>query len=133
MNDKLKAIIRTKKDIEKMGHTIENNIIKRVDVDVIAHFGNAVCFEIECKNVFAMGVHHNTANLGYIIKSFLEMFDLSKEDGVRISNIRDIPCRLVYEGKGGWGSRCIGFGHFMEDRFVLTDDFAKVGLENGKQ
>ena len=44
----------------------------------------------------------------------------------------NIPCRLIFESifepkdERIWGSRCIGFGHFMKDKFVFTDDFAKV-------
>lgn len=48
------------------------------------------------------------------------------EDGVRLTSLKSIPCRLVFNGESGWGSRCIGFGHFMKDKFVLTADFAKI-------
>ena len=75
-----------------------------------------------------MSGYHNTPNLGYILKAFIELFDLSEEDGLRIDEIKNIPCRLIFESKNGriWGSRCIGFGHLMKDKFVFTDDFAKV-------
>ncbi len=123
---KLKDIIKTEKEIKETGHTIENNIIEEVNVNTIAHFGNTTCFEILCSNVAAMSCYNNTQNLGYIIRAFIELFDLSKEDGIRLSEIKNIPCRIICEGQGGWGSRCIGFGHFMKDKFVLTDDFAKI-------
>ena len=123
---KLEDIIKTRQDIRDMGHTIENNIIEQVDVNTIAHFGNVTCFEIMCSNVCAMSTYNNTRNLGYIIKAFIELFDLSEGDGIRLSEIKNTPCRLIFEGSGGWGSKCIGFGHFMKDKFVLADDFAKI-------
>ena len=123
---KLEDIIKTRQDIRDMGHTIENNIIEQVDVNTIAHFGNVTCFEIMCSNVCAMSTYNNTRNLGYIIKAFIELFDLSEGDGICLSEIKNIPCRLIFEGSGGWGSKCIGFGHFMKDKFVLVDDFAKI-------
>lgn len=120
---KLKDIIKTEQEIKETGHAIENNIIEKVDVNTIAHFGNTTCFEILCSNVCAMSLYHNTPNLGYIIKAFIEFFDLSEEDGIRLSEIKNIPCRIICDG---WGSKCLGFGHFMKDKFVLTEDFAKI-------
>ena len=123
---KLKDVIKTEQEIRDMGHSIENNIIEKVDVNIIAHFGNCTCFEIMCSDVCAMGVHNNTQHLGYIIKAFIELFDLSEEDGIKLSEIKNVPCRIISEGQGGWGSRCVGFGHFMKNKFVLVDDFAKI-------
>ena len=123
---KLNDVIKTENQIKALNHSIENNMIERVDINVIAHFGNCPCFEIMCKNVFPMSNYNTTKNLGYIVKAFIELFDLSEEDGIRIGKIKDLPCRLVFQGIGGWGSRCIGFGHFMKDKFVLTEDFAKI-------
>lgn len=123
---KLKEVIKTGQEIKGMGHSIQNDIIEKVDINTIAHFGNSTCFEIMCSNVCAMSLYHNTLNLGYIVKAFIELYDLSEEDGIRLSEIKNIPCRLIFEGQGRWGSKCIGFGHFMKDKFVLTDDFAKI-------
>lgn len=123
---KLEDIIKTKEQIKKMGHSIENNMIEYVDVNTIAHFGNVTCFEIVCSNVYAISSCNNLRNLGFIIKAFIEFLDLSEEDGLRLSKIKNIPCRLIFEGQGEWGSKCIGFGHFMKDKFVFVDDFAKI-------
>ena len=123
---KFEDIIKTKEQIKEMGHSIENNMIEYVDVNTIAHFGNVTCFEIVCSNICAMSSYNNLRSLGFIIKAFIELFDLSEEDGLRLSKIKNIPCRLIFEGQGGWGSKCIGFGHFMKDKFVFVDDFAKI-------
>lgn len=123
---KLEDIVKTEQEIKDMRHSIKNNIIKSVGVNVVAHFGNVTCFEIACKHVYVMSSYNNLRNLGYIIKAFVELFDISEEGGIGLSNIKNVPCRLIFEGSGGLGSKCIGFGHFMEDKFVLTEDFVKV-------
>lgn len=123
---KLREIIKSKKQIEEMGHSIENNVIVSVDINTIAHFGNCTCFEIACEDVCPMSTYNNTCGLGLLVKSFVELMEISREDGLRLSEIKNIPCRLVFAGKGGWGSRCIGFGHFMKDKFVLTEEFARI-------
>lgn len=120
----LKDIIKTKKQIEESGYKIENNFIEKVDINTIAHFGNLNCFEIMCTNVCPMSGYNNIQNLGYIIKAFIEFFEISREDGLRLREIKNIPCRLIFEG--GWGSRCVGFGHFMKDKFVLVEDFVHI-------
>ena len=102
---KFEDIIKTKEQIKEMGHSIENNMIEYVDVNTIAHFGNVTCFEIVCSNICAMSSYNNLRNLGFIIKAFIKLLDLSEEDGLRLSKIKNIPCRLIFEGQGGWGSK----------------------------
>lgn len=121
---KLKEITKTQKQLEEMGYKIENNIIENVDINTIAHFGNVTCFEIGCTNVYPMSAYNNISNLGYVIRAFIELFDLSEEDGLHLTKIKNLPCRIVLEGS--WGSKCVGFGHFMKDKFVLTEEFAKI-------
>jgi hypothetical protein len=125
---KLKDIIKKKSDIDAIGYDIANNIIANIDVNTIAHFGNTTCFEIACTDVYPMGYYNNTQNLGYVLKAFIEFFEIDEEDGLRIRDIKNIPCRLVFESKNGciWGSKCIGVGHFMKDKFIFIDDLAKV-------
>lgn len=122
---KLKEITKTQRQLEEMGYRIENNIIENVDINTIAHFGNVTCFEIGCTNVYPMSAYNNISNLGYVIRAFIELFDLSEEDGLRLTKIKNLPCRIVLEGDD-WGSRCVGFGHFMKDEFVLTEEFTKI-------
>ena len=124
----LKDIIKKKADIDTIGYDVVNNVIERIDVNTIAHFENTTCFEIICSDVCPMGTYNNTQNLGFILRAFIEFFELDEEDGLRISGIKNIPCRLIFESKNGciWGSRCIGIGHFMKDKFVFIQDLAKV-------
>lgn len=123
---KLDDIIKTQSDIIADGNSIENNIIETVDINVIAHFGNCPCFEITCSNVWCFQGYNNTQNLGFLIRAFYNLFDLGEEDGLRLDKIKKIPCRLIFEKEGGWGGKCIGFGHFMKDKFVYSKDFAKI-------
>lgn len=118
---KLKDILKTAKEIEQMGYKIENNIIEEININIIGHFCNAVCLEIFCSNVVPLGGYNNTQNNGYVIRAIIELFCVEKEDGLRITDVKNIPCRLVFKG-----CKCVGFGHFMKDRFVITEDFAKV-------
>ena len=123
---KLNDIIKTKAELEALGYGIENEIILGADIDVVGHFGNKCALDIWCKRIRMFGGYNNQSNLGFLLKAFVELFELTEEDGFLFSKIKDIPCRIVYTDGGGWGSECIGFGHFMEDRFVLREDFAKI-------
>ena len=117
---RFEEIIKTRQEVEDLGYEIENDLIRSVDVRVIAHFGNVVCFVVWCDNVTPMSSYNNTKNLGYVIQAFIKLFDLSKEDGVALSEIKDVPCRLVF-----YKGRCVGLGQFMKDRFVFTEDLAR--------
>lgn len=124
---KFENIIKTQKEILKDGNSIENNIIKGCDITIIGHFGNVVSLDIWCNNCSLFSMRASTANIGWQIKALVELFDLTEEDGFCLSKFKDIPCRIIIEGNdGGWGSKVIGFGHFMEDKFVYKDDFAKI-------
>lgn len=107
-------IIKTEQDLKCLGYHIINNMIKSIDVDIIAHFGNCTCFEIFCTDIHLMGVYNNTKSLGFLIRAFVELFDLSREDGIKLTNIKNVPCRLVFDGEPSWDAKCIGFGHFYE-------------------
>ena len=123
----LKAIIKKEDDIRHLGLGIQNNIIEKIDVNTIAHFGNVTCLEVWCTNICPMATYNNTHNLGFIIKSLIELLEIEQEDGLRLSAIKNIPCRLVFnDDKCSWGSKCIGIGHFMYDKFVLIEDLVKI-------
>ena len=123
----LKSIIKKEEDVRSLGLGIQNNIIENVDVNTIAHFGNVTCLEIYCTDICPMCTYNNTANLGFLIRALIELLGISEEDGLRLSKIKNIPCRLVFNDKNcSWGSKCIGIGHFMKDKFVLLDDFVLI-------
>ena len=123
---KLKDIIKTEDQIKLNGYAIKNNLIEDIDINIIAHFGNCVSFEISCTNISPLCGYNNTKNLGFLLKAFYEFFEISEEDGLQISQVKNIPCRLIFTGEGTWGDKCIGFGHFMKDKFVFTQDFIQI-------
>lgn len=106
----LDEIIKTKQELENMGYCIENNIIEFININTIAHFGNCTCLEISCSNVWPMSSYNNTRSLGYLIKAFIELFDISNEDGLRLTDIKNIPCRLVFNGKNSWALNVLDLG-----------------------
>lgn len=122
----------TKNEIEQMGHGIENNMIERVDINIIAHFGNVPCFTIMCKNIVPYGLYNDTQRLGFLLKWFVEFFGCDREDGRMLSDIKNIPCRLVFEGNGEThlGEKAVGIGHYMSDKFVLFEEINEaIGWE----
>lgn len=122
----LNQILKTEDELVQRGYTIKNNIIENIDVKLIAHFNNCCTLCIYCDSITPLCNYNNTQNLGFLLQAFYSLFDLGEEDGLYISKIKNIPCRLVFTGDGTWGDRCVGFGHFMSDKFVLTEEFVKI-------
>ena len=111
---KFDEIIKTEQELKSSGYSVENNIIKSIDVDIIAHFGNCTCFEIICTDRHLMGVYNNTKSLGFLIRAFVELFDLSREDGIKLTSIKNVPCRLVFDGEPSWGCKMYWLWAFYE-------------------
>lgn len=116
------------KDIEEKGYGVENNIIKGIDVNIIAHFGNIPCLTIMCENIMPYGHYNDISRLGYLLKAIVEFFGVEREDGIVLSELKNIPCRIVFErnGKSHWGEKAVGIGHYMKDKFILFEDFPKL-------
>lgn len=114
------------KDVLAKGYSVENNLIS-LDVQVIGHFGNSVSLVIAAKNVVPYCACNNTENVGIIIKYLVELLGIDKEDGLLISDVKDVPVRLIFDSKEPcWGAKCVGIGNFMEDKFVMFDVLAKM-------
>jgi len=125
---KIKDIIHDSDYLREKGYGAENNIVRYVDVNTIAHFGNCACLEIVCENICPYSTCNNTGNLGFLIRGLIELLELSEEDGIRLSEIKDIPCRLVFPSGGDThlGERAIGIGHFIKNKFIMFDEFGKL-------
>lgn len=120
---RLKDIIRSEESFTE-NVVIRNDIITSVDLNVIGHFGNCSSLEIYGNNIAILHGYPNTANVGYLIRALVELFEISEEDGLRLSDIKNIPCRILLDGSPF--GRCIGFGHFMKNKFVYTEDFVRI-------
>ena len=128
-NDKITLSLQ---DIQAKGYGVENNIIS-FELSVIGHFGNSVSLVLMGENIIPYSGYNNTANIGFIIQYLIELFDISREDGIYYSEMKDIPVRLVFDSPDcSWGSRCVGIGNFMKDKFVLFDVLAKLGADKFK-
>lgn len=114
------------KEIVAKGYSVENNLVS-LDIQIIGHFGNSVSLVIAAKDIVPYSAYNNTENVGIIIKYLVELLGIEKEDGLLISNIKDVPVRLVFDSKEPcWGAKCISIGNFMEDKFVMFDVLAKM-------
>lgn len=114
--------------IKSLGYGVENNIIKEIDINIIARFGNIPCLTIMCENICPYGSYNDIARLGYLLKAFVEFFGVDREDGVMLSKIKNIPCRLVFSGNGEshLGENAVGIGHYMQDKFILFKDLQEL-------
>ena len=106
--------------LEKENINIQNSIIKKIDLNIVGHYGNTVSVEVQCKNCIAISGWNNTKSAGLVIKELIVLLGLDLENGRRLSSIQNEPCRLVVEG--GMLGKCVGIGHFMNDEFVLTEE-----------
>lgn len=120
---KLNDIIHNEEEVLAQGYKITNEMIHGADLSVIGHFGNAVSINVWTGCCCLLHDYNNTNNIGYIIKALVELFDLTDEDGYVFKNFKEIPCRII---SNGWGSKVVGFGHFMKNKFVYTDEFVKI-------
>ena len=70
---KYKEALRTKEEIEQMGHGIENNIISDIDINIIGHFGNCVSLEIACDGVYPISGYVGLIALILIIINYVKI------------------------------------------------------------
>ena len=114
------------KDVLAKGCSVENNLVS-LDIQVIGHFGNSVSLVTAAKNVIPYSAYNNTENVGVIIKYLVELLGIEKEDGLFISDAKNVPVRLIFDSKEPcWRAKCVGIGNFMEDKFVMFDVLAKM-------
>lgn len=123
-----KDIVKTQTQLEIEGFHVENNMVTSVDLNVIAHFGNITCLEMFFTNCALFSDRNIGGLLPDVLKAIIEVLEIENEDGLRISKIKNIPCRIVTTGEGF--GKVVGFGHFMKQRFVLADDLIEIAREN---
>jgi hypothetical protein len=60
----------------------------------------------------------STLNCGVLIRTIFELLDIHEEDGIKLSNIKQCPCRIIINE-----NNTIAVGHFMNDKFLIIEDF----------
>ena len=104
------------------GLEIRNALIKKIDLDCVGHFGDIIIpkISIESGSIYFnfMYGYNITRDCGYFIRHLVRLLDLSKDDGVSLSDIRNIPCRVVCKD-----TRHVAIGHFTSDRFLDVEGF----------
>lgn len=120
-----KDILKTEKNLK--GLCIENNILKSIDVNVIGHFGNISTLEMLFEDCCLFS-HYNLSNvMGDVLKCIFECLELSEDNGKRLSDVKNVPVRIIYTSSFG---NAVGFGHFMKDKFLLVEDVIAIAIEN---
>ena len=125
-----KDIFKTKKELIDDGYVIENAMLEYMDIDIIGHFGNATTFSIVTNCCCIFSNYNMGAILSEVIKCVVEALNLSEEDGLHLSKVKNIPIQIVSKG---WGSKVEGFGCFIGDRFVMVNDVIELAKENVKE
>lgn len=128
-SERYKDMLKTEKQLREQFNNhiyIENNIIKKIDVLVTGHFGNAVSLNMLCENISPMPLWNSTDNIGYIIRALIEIFDKEDDRSVNVKELEGTPIRIVIDSDTKFGGKCVAIGHFMKDRFVLIEDLMKV-------
>lgn len=122
--ERYKEILKTEREIkENLGNTfaIENNIIKKIDVVVVAHFGNSVGIDMICDCISPIPLYNSTANIGYILRALIDLFDANAEDGAYLKTLVGTPLRIVLKN-----NKAVAIGHFMKDEFFLIEDLMQL-------
>lgn len=123
----IKKLMLTEKEVTEritMYH-IKEDELKRIDVEVVPHYGWVVCLTLHFDRGAALTPHNNTRNLGYVLHHFLQLFDI-REDGAYLSSIANKKVRLVYNYDSPFVGQCVAIGHPYKDRFIFFEDLMKV-------
>lgn len=127
--NRYKNILKTKADLRQTYNNnicIKRDVVQKVNIKVVAHFGNCVWADLVFSNVCLLRGYNNTANIGYILRFLVDMFDCNNEDGADISSLEGVKVRLVFDDANPYNGRCVAIGHETKDIFVLLDDLVNL-------
>lgn len=109
----------TQSELAPMGVKAENSMIQSIDINLLGHFGNVVSVEVKTRHCTLLRDWNATKCLGIVLQCLWDLLDLTEENGKRLSEVRNVPCRVIVDNKTGF---CVGLGNFMDDRFLMFDD-----------
>lgn len=123
----IKKLMLTEKEVAERitMYSVKEDELKRIDVQVIPHYGWVTCLTLHFDRGCMPSPHNNTRNLGYVLHHFLQLFDIH-EDGACLSSITNKKVRLVYNYDSSFGGQCVAIGHPYKDKFIFFEDLMKV-------
>lgn len=120
--------------IERLGEPeITNGFVKGMDIDVIGHFNNMVTLDMPlvfdvAKWVNPFATTNFTRDCGLVIRCIFDLLDIFEEDGKRLSEIKNVPCRVVCNNYA-----FAGIGNYMKNKFLLEEDLIAFLKEKGEK
>ena len=115
--------------------SIHNGVISAFGFRIIGHFGNTIVMDMVMRGkigsyCFLRG-RNVTKSAGIICKTLFEVLKGGgAEDGEDvISGLIGTPLRLVFLDIGGGDLELIGIGNYMNDKFLLEEDFVRWLIE----
>lgn len=129
------SIVKNENEMIEAGYTIRNTMLMKILIKIHGHFGNVVYPVVNVTDPRGVEININITfdymsgpKLAAFISNLIEFLNLSRDDGVFLTAIHDVPIRVVMDAE----KRIIGFGHFMDDRFILFDDIKKASFDVGR-
>ena len=101
--------------------SFEDNILKKVNVYVIGHFGNCVSLNLECDFCHPIPFHNNTGNIGYLLSFLIEFFNKTNDNAQSIDVLNNTEVCLVFEENGN--GKCVAIGNKQQTKFFIIKDF----------
>lgn len=102
---------------------LSDSVIDNLDICIIPHFGYITCVEIISKGWPILWHRNNLPNAGYVIRTLTCLLDAAKEDGTRLSDIQNVPCRIFYCDR-----KAEAIGHPHRDSFIMLEDLARADI-----
>lgn len=121
-----KDICITKEELENKGYTIQNSVVEKLDLRILGHFNNIAVIYLVCDCCVLFSGYNSPYSIKDILKCIIEVLDLTDDDGVFLSSIKNVPIRLVVSEN----SKVIGFGNIQKNKFVLIKDVLRMAKEN---
>ena len=121
--------LRKRKDFSAPGAEFLNAVVKKADIGVTGHFGDAVslCLELEAEGGWHgmfMPLYNMTGSIGHVVRAVMRAIGEVGDDTACLSSLEGKPCRVVSAG-----DRFIGIGAFMADRWLMEHD-VKLFMES---
>lgn len=101
------------------GCEVQNEMIENIDLNFIAHYG-VVSLCVNMSNRILFSEYNLTLHCGCIMKFLTELLEIQKEDGLLLSEIEDVPCRIIVKDR-----EVIAIGHWMKDKFVNIEELIR--------